>query len=252
MVVFLSVIGFRRLAACGPMSGPAEVVRSSAEFEVAFDDAEVDFEIGADECETGAGGDAAVGKEFEFKLLHVHGRGCEHGGFHAAAEPVGDFLRRGFAEGFEGFLRMLYALVGAVAEGDDAEHSLAVGDGVAAGLFAEGEADPAGVEAEGLGEEDDALGAVAEEFVLAAAADEGDVVVHAAEFAVFGEAVGEGFGLVGDELEAEAAVGIGLCDGGLEAVEFFFFDGFIEVLAHGMACKNGFLEGHGEIFKIEN
>lgn len=178
------------------------------------------------------------------EVLHVHGRGCQHGALHTLAEPVGLAIHVG--EGVDGLAFVLPTLVGAVADGYYCHIHLVWFD-FHVPVFAERTAYPASVESKCLGQQDEFFAFVAKMFVQVGqvATHHGDIVHGSAETQEFGEQAGKGFGFVGHQLDMEPFGGIACSD---LLVEGFHLGGqqwAVAVLAHAVARKDGFLYCHG-------
>ena len=178
-----------------------------------------------------------AGMQDELEFLLVDGGGGEAGGFHAGEEPV---RRRsvGLVEVLQRLQGMLYAGTGPVAQGDDAMHDVPFAEREGARNLLVGEPDPAAVEPQRLGQQDQGLAVIADLFLgfLPFRAGHHEVVPHPGELAVFPYAGGEGLRLLQDQLDVQPAFPVEARDGVLQGGRLVRLDGFVRILPHGMPC----------------
>ena len=147
--------------------GKCKAFSSRSQLEVKLGDAEVQSGKGSG---FGSGLHLVVGQEGEMEVLAVHGSGGQHGALHPATEPVGSTFDVGKC--LDGLAGVLLALVQTVADGDDGDiHLVALHSYIV--ILGESAAYPAGIQPQGLSQEDKAFTLVAEVLL-----QQGGLVAH--------------------------------------------------------------------------
>lgn len=143
-----------------------------------------------------------------------------------ADPPCGGAGRR-LHDGF--LLRMLNPVVGPVAEGDDALQFLVSPNPEQRHIFLVGCTHPAGAEVQHLQGQHESFAPVARRYAAlpTLGRHHGDVVVHVAESAVFGNQRRERFRLVGNQLDMHAALAVAMVDTLLYRFDFLRLDGLV-------------------------
>ena len=147
-----------------------------------------------------------AGMQDEFEFLLVDGSGSQQGGFHARLEPRRDLPLR-FVKPFYGFKGMLSALVLTVAQGDHAMDDIAFPERKHTGNLPIGKTHPAGIQAQGLCQEDKFLALEAHLFfpILPLRSGHHQVIPDPGELTVRGdEQAGESLGLIEYELDIQS------------------------------------------------
>ena len=127
---------------------------------------------------------------------------------------------------------MLHALVGTIAQSNDAIQFFVITHLVGVGLLAEHKSHPACIQAKHLSADNDLLAIITNVGVVAFFANDCDVITDAAEFAVFGNASRKGFRLIGHQLDVCAALLVALLDEGFQFFDFLGLNGFLNVLSY--------------------
>ena len=186
---------------------------TGADFKMALDNAKVDLRI------TGHGKQGACFNfvdisQDEPELLLVDSSRCQQGGFHAGFEP-GRHFPVSLVEFLHGLHRMLDTLVRTVTERYLTMDNITVTQLESTGNLLISNTDPAGVESERLGQQDELFTVITDLFfpLLSFRSGHYKVILHAGEGAVGNQETGKSPGLLQDKLHVQPAFGIEPADG---------------------------------------
>lgn len=137
---------------------PGEVILARGDLEVAFDDPEVDVGVSG-QREERLGFDLRSRVQDEPEFLLVDSGGSQQGRFHSRLEPS-RYLSLSLVELLHWFQGMLNAGGDSVAQGDNAMDGVSLPQGIGPVHLLVGQADPAGIQAERLGQKNQFLAVI--------------------------------------------------------------------------------------------